>query len=102
MKLGPADVKLTGVTRVPTDDWPFLYLREPTIPTVNLRGMVLVAVLSLVILFAFAPVRGARPSGRMFFLGGGLHVARDQGGRAHGASFSTRPGWLIPSSSSRS
>jgi SAM-dependent methyltransferase len=78
-KLGPADVKLSGVARIPTDDWPFLYLREPTIPTVNLRGMVLVAVLSLVILFAFAPVRGARPSGRMFFLGAGFMLLETKG-----------------------
>jgi spermidine synthase len=72
VKVGPAEVDLTGIDRVPTDDWPFLYLREPTIPALNLRGMAIIAVLSLAILFAFAPVRRARPSGRMFCLGAGF------------------------------
>ena len=64
---------------MPTDDWPFLYLREPTIPALNLRGMAIVAVLSLVILLAFAPVRRARPSGRMFFLGAGFMLLETKG-----------------------
>ncbi len=79
MKIGPAEVKLGGVDTVPTDDWPFLYLREPTIPPLNLRGIALVAVLSLVILLAFAPVRRARPSGRMFFLGAGFMLLETKG-----------------------
>ena len=79
MKIGPAEVKLSGIDTVPTDDWPFLYLREPTIPALNLRGMALVAVLSLVILSAFAPVRRARPSGRMFFLGAGFMLLETKG-----------------------
>ena len=64
---------------IPTDDWPFLYLREPAIPALNLRGMAIVAVLSLVILLAFAPVRRARPNGRMFFLGAGFMLLETKG-----------------------
>jgi len=79
MKIGPAEVNLTGIDRIPTDDWPFLYLREPTIPALNLRGMAIVAVLSLGILFAFAPVRRTRPSGRMFFLGAGFMLLETKG-----------------------
>ena len=79
MKIGPAEVKLAGIDTIPTDDWPFLYLREPTIPALNLRGMAIVAVLSLVILLAFAPVRRARPSGRMFFLGAGFMLLETKG-----------------------
>ena len=79
MKIGPAEVELAGIDRIPTDDWPFLYLREPTIPALNLRGMAIVAVLSLVILLAFAPVRRARPSGRMFFLGAGFMLLETKG-----------------------
>jgi SAM-dependent methyltransferase len=79
VKVGPADVELTGIERVPIDDWPFLYLREPTIPALSLRGMAIVAVLSLAILFAFAPVRLARPSGRMFFLGAGFMLLETKG-----------------------
>jgi SAM-dependent methyltransferase len=55
-KIGPAEVELAPGDRMPTDAWPFLYLREPTIPALNLRGMMIVAVLSMAILFAFAPM----------------------------------------------
>lgn len=67
-----AQVDASAIDRVPTDDWPFLYLRRPMIPALNLRGMAIVAVLSLALLFLFAPVRRARPSGQMFFLGAGF------------------------------
>jgi SAM-dependent methyltransferase len=79
VKVGPAEVELTGIDRIPTDDWPFLYLREPTIPALNVRGMAILAALSLLILFAFAPVRRARPSGRMFFLGAGFMLLETKG-----------------------
>ena len=45
----------------------------------NLRGMAIVAGLSLVILFAFAPQRAVRPSGRMFFLGAGFMLLETKG-----------------------
>ena len=92
VKLGPAEVKLGEKTRIPTDDWPFLYLREPTIPGLNVRGMALVAVLSFVILFAFAPVRRVRPSGPMFFLGAGFMLLETKG-VVHMASCLAQPGW---------
>ncbi len=60
---------------VPTDDWPFPYLRQPAIPALNLRGMTIVAVLSLIILFIFAPVRRARPNAQDVLSRGGLHAA---------------------------
>jgi len=78
-KVGPAEVEMPGFDRIPTDDWPFLYLREPAIPALNLRGMAIVAVLSLVILLAFAPVRRTRPNGRMFFLGAGFMLLETKG-----------------------
>ena len=78
-KIGPADVETPGIGPLPTDDWPFLYLREPVIPGLNLRGMALVAALSLAILFAFAPVRTVRPNGRMFFLGAGFMLLETKG-----------------------
>jgi len=78
-KVGPAEVEMAGFDRIPTDDWPFLYLREPAIPALNLRGMAIVAVLSLVILLAFAPVRRTRPNGRMFFLGAGFMLLETKG-----------------------
>jgi SAM-dependent methyltransferase len=78
-KVGPAEVAMTARDYIPTDDWPFLYLREPVIPAINLRGMTIVAVLSLAILLAFAPVRRVRPNGRMFFLGAGFMLLETKG-----------------------
>jgi len=42
-----------------TDDWPFLYLRKPTLPTLSLRGMLIMATLSLVLIFVFIGKPGA-------------------------------------------
>jgi hypothetical protein len=79
LKIGPARVERVAHDTLPSDDWPFLYLREPTIPALSLRGMAIVGVLSLVILMAFTPVRRARPSGRMFFLGAGFMLLETKG-----------------------
>lgn len=60
-----------------TDDWPFLYLRQPAIPDVSLRGMALMAALAVVIILLFLP-RNRSGLGRfgvdrrMFFLGAGF------------------------------
>jgi hypothetical protein len=79
-KIGLASIDTRGSGFTPTDDWPFLYLRDATIPALNLRGMAIVAGLSLAILFAFAPPRkGARPNGRMFFLGAGFMLLETKG-----------------------
>jgi spermidine synthase len=78
-KIGPATVETAGIGPLPTDDWPFLYLRNAEIPALNLKWMGLAAVLSLVILFAFAPVRTARPNPRMFFLGAGFMLLETKG-----------------------
>jgi SAM-dependent methyltransferase len=77
--IGPARVDLTGIGPIPTDDWPFLYLHQPTIPSLNLRGIAIVAVLSLAILLAFAPLRRVRPNGQMFFLGAGFMLLETTG-----------------------
>jgi spermidine synthase len=61
-----------------TDDWPFLYLHNPVIPTrPTLTGMGVMAALALVLLFLFAPAgEGSGPrlafDPRMFFLGAGF------------------------------
>jgi SAM-dependent methyltransferase len=78
-KVGLAEVDTTGIDRLPTDDWPFLYLRAPVIPNLNLRGMGVIAGLSLAILLAFAPVRRLRPNGQMFFLGAGFMLLETKG-----------------------
>ena len=79
MKIAPARVEPAARDYLPTDLWPFLYLREPAIPALNLRGMAIVAVLSLAILIAFAPVRRMRPNATMFFLGAGFMLLETKG-----------------------
>jgi spermidine synthase len=78
-KIGLAHVDTTGIDVLPSDDWPFLYLREPTIPGLNLRWIGMVAVLSLVVLFWQAPVRSFAPNGQMFFLGAGFMLLETKG-----------------------
>jgi hypothetical protein len=78
-KIGPAQVDATGVAALPTDDWPFLYLRQPMIPALDLRWIAMVAVLSVVIVMFYAPVRTIRPNGQMFFLGAGFMLLETKG-----------------------
>ena len=78
-RISPSEVDTTGIDRLPSDDWPFLYLRDPTIPGLNLRGMLVVAALSLAILKYFAPARTVRPNPHMFFLGAGFMLLETKG-----------------------
>ena len=61
-----------NVNRVPTDDWPFLYLRSASVPALNIRSIVLLGALSITILAVASPVRRVRPNWQMFFLGAGF------------------------------
>jgi SAM-dependent methyltransferase len=76
-----------GSLRTATDDWPFLYLRQPMIPTQSLRGMLIMGGLGLLLIFLFLPRRNAnvvtergmktRRAGsplnlQLFFLGAGF------------------------------
>lgn len=64
--------------RLATDDWPMLYLREPTIPGVSLGGAAIMATIAALLLAPF--LRGARRMAadstgalvQMFFLGAGF------------------------------
>ncbi len=63
--------------RVASDDWPFLYLRQPMIPALSLRGAAIMSGIAIILLAAFlrkTPTSGRRWSlnGRMFFLGAGF------------------------------
>jgi SAM-dependent methyltransferase len=78
-KIGLASVDTTGIKRLPSDDWPFLYLRDPIVPALNSRAMLMVAMLSLAILSLFAPVRTIRPNGQMFLLGAGFMLLETTG-----------------------
>ena len=71
-RISPSEVVVRPGELLPTDDWPFLYLRDPVIPTLNLRGMALMAGLSLGLVFLFTPGRSVRPNWQMFFMGAGF------------------------------
>lgn len=72
--------KMVGMLnlKVPTDDWPYLYLRRPMIPNLDLRGMGMMGGLALILLlYPFLQKRREGESkfslgGRMFFLGAGF------------------------------
>jgi hypothetical protein len=49
------------------------------VPALNIRGMLVVAILSVAILFLFAPVRTVRPNWQMFFLGAGFMLLETKG-----------------------
>jgi spermidine synthase len=73
-----ARVGLAPDLRTASDDWPFLYLRRPMIPTLSLRGIIIMGGLALLLLMMFLPKRSGNQSGRfafdprMFFLGAGF------------------------------
>jgi SAM-dependent methyltransferase len=77
--IAPGKVVQAAHEYAPSDDWPFLYLRELAIPALNLRGIAIVATLSVAILMAFAPVRRVRPNATMFFLGAGFMLLETKG-----------------------
>jgi SAM-dependent methyltransferase len=70
--------------RTATDDWPFLYLRKPMIPTLSLRGMLIMGSLALLLIYLFLPHRQKRVlqnaqtgdrlphNAQLFFLGAGF------------------------------
>jgi SAM-dependent methyltransferase len=78
IRIGPAVVEHPEPALRPArDDWPFLYLHEPMLPALSLRGMVMMGGLALLLLFWFLPRRRGAAGrwsfdGRMFFLGAGF------------------------------
>lgn len=70
--LRPADVEPASALVPATDDWPFLYVRDPSLPALYLRGVMLVGGCALLLLYLFAPARRLAFDGRMFFLGAGF------------------------------
>jgi SAM-dependent methyltransferase len=67
-----------GGLRTATDDWPFLYLRKPMIPTLSWRGMVIMGGLGLLLIALFFPrqTHNRLANGfldrQLFFLGAGF------------------------------
>jgi hypothetical protein len=78
--LRPTGVDVRGVEPLPSDDWPQLYLREREIPWSPIgQGMLVIALLSLAILFLSAPVQRVQPNWQMFFLGAGFMLLETKG-----------------------
>ena len=76
MNFSPATVEIPDDLREAEDAWPFLYLRNPMIPTLSWRGMGIIALVSISMLWFFARRTGIGDLGaieaRMFFLGAGF------------------------------
>ena len=75
-RFGPAKVAMPADLEFPSDDWPFLYLRQRMVPDLSLRGMAVMGGISLLLLFLFQPKSPGRArfslNGRMLFLGAGF------------------------------
>lgn len=75
--LGLATVEPAVPQRIATDTWPFLYLRSPMIPTMNVRSALMMALLALGLIWAgggHSSIAGGQGgfSWRLFFLGAGF------------------------------
>ncbi|MFL5243340.1 MAG: hypothetical protein ACJ8FY_14640 [Gemmataceae bacterium] len=77
LRFGLAQVVEPERINIATDNWPFLYLRQPMIPALSLHGMAVMGGLAVLLLLVFAPrsasgsiTRNLYP--RMFFLGAGF------------------------------
>ena len=72
----PAEVEIPADLRLAEDAWPFLYLRNPMIPGLSLRGLALMALLSLALLWilGWRPASGSSPrlNAALFLLGAGF------------------------------
>jgi SAM-dependent methyltransferase len=78
-RIAPSQV-VARTALLPSDDWPQLYLQEREIPWAPIgQGMLVIAVLSVAILLAFAPVRRVRLNWQMFFLGAGFMLLETKG-----------------------
>lgn len=68
----PASIKLSRDPLTPTDDWPFIYLKQHSIPTHNWIGLAVMAAIAFPILFFFAPAKSIRLNPHFLFLGAGF------------------------------
>jgi len=64
-------MKLSEKPYIPTDNWPFVYLRKPAVPVQNIWGLLAVAATAVVFVGFFTGFGGLRCiSAHYFFLGG--------------------------------
>lgn len=58
---------------LPTDDWPYLYLKRPTIPAHYLKAGGLILLFAILLVWVSAGIKNpGRPDGSLFFLGVGF------------------------------
>jgi len=79
VEIGPSRVKEQGDFLLPDDNWPFLYLREPLVPALTMRGIMTIAILSALVFAFFAPAQTAGLNWSMFFLGAGFMLLETKG-----------------------
>jgi len=75
MEIALTQVESAAAETIPTDDWPFLYVRRPMLAELTLRGMAILLLLALGMVWAFLPAGRftlASRGGVMFFLGAGF------------------------------
>ncbi len=70
--VAPAVIRETMPPLAPSDDWPFLYLREASIPRHSLVGLAIMAVLSLAALWLLSPGHSLSLQPHFLFLGAGF------------------------------
>ncbi|MGH9140193.1 MAG: spermidine synthase, partial [Vicinamibacterales bacterium] len=78
-RVAPAVVRGRRGELEATDNWPFFYLRDRVVPALNVRGALVLAVLSILILIPFVPDRRVRPNWHMFFMGAGFMLLETKG-----------------------
>ncbi|MCC7175631.1 MAG: hypothetical protein IT159_10580 [Bryobacterales bacterium] len=75
-RFGPARVEIPAGLRPASDAWPFLYLRNPMIPDLSLRGILVIGLISAGLLWLFGwRTRGGQTAGlntAMLLLGAGF------------------------------
>lgn len=83
LKFSPASVEIPANLRDAEDAWPFLYLRNPMIPTLSWRGMIVIAIVATVMLWLFGRHSDLLVfkalNARMFFLGAGFMLLETKG-----------------------
>jgi spermidine synthase len=76
IRFSPAKVEVPAGLRAAEDSWPFLYLRSPMIPDLSWRGGLVIAAVSLLLLWRFGlpinPGQFSRLNSAMLFLGAGF------------------------------
>lgn len=78
-RVGATLVEYPVVSNVPTDDWPFLYMKNRHVPRFYLLVLAGILLISTVVIFSLVRVSGRGTGRRMFFLGAGFLLLETRG-----------------------